>query len=64
MNESEIKGIFIKDPSVKLNVSTELRKKMMISNDLTIIHHGNLHDIKFKNLGGGVYEVFCERRNK
>ena len=57
-----IKSAWIKNPELKFNVPNKLRKEMMLSNNETIIHHANLYNIKYKNLGGGVWEAYCERR--
>ena len=50
-------------PNGRINCSTKQRKELLLSNDSTFIYHGTLYDIKFKNLGGGVYEAYSEIRN-
>ncbi len=37
-----------------------MRKDIMLSNNLTISVAGKVRNIKFKNLGGGVYEAYLE----
>ena len=57
----QMKDAFIKNPMLKFNVSTKQRKDLMLSEHLTVIHEGNLYYIKFKNLGGGVWQMFTDR---
>lgn len=58
-----IRSSWIKNPNIKFNITNKTRKEILISNDTTVIHHADLYDIKFNNLGGGVYETFCVRRS-
>lgn len=53
--------LFITNPSMKINVTTKERKELLLSHDATIIHHGSLYEIKFKNLSGGIWEMYCEK---
>ena len=53
---------FIANPDLKFNVDTKTRKSILLNHDTTIIHHGCLYDIKFKSLGGGVFEIYKKKR--
>lgn len=59
----QIREIWHKDPNIRFNITTKERKEILLSQDETIIFHGNLYDIKFLNKGGGIWEVYCEKRN-
>lgn len=58
----QIKDAFIKDAALSFNVSNKTRKEWMLTNDLTIIHHADLYDVMFGNLGGGIWNVYCKKR--
>lgn len=59
---SQLRNFYYENPSLKFNVTTKERKEILLSSDSTVIYHGNIHDIKFKNKGGGVWEMYCEKR--
>lgn len=54
--------LFQTAPNGRINCSTKQRKELLLSNDSNFIYHGNLYDIKFNNLGGGVCEAYSEIR--
>jgi len=58
----EIKQVWYKNPKIKFNVSTKERKDIMLNENLNIIFQGEIYDIKFKNLGGGVWEIYTEKK--
>lgn len=60
MSIQDLRDIWYKVPDYKVNVSTKMRKDIMLSNNLTISVAGKVRNIKFKNLGGGVYEAYLE----
>lgn len=61
---SQLKSFWYKDPTCKFNITTKERKELLLNGDLTIIFQGNLYEIKFKNLGGGVWQMFTEKFKK
>ena len=59
---SQLRELWFKDPSLTFNVTTKERKELMLADDLTIIYHGYLFDIKFKNIGGGIWKMFTQKK--
>ena len=50
------------DENYKQRMSVESWKKILISNDDKIIFHGKLRQLKAKNLGNGIVEVYKNER--
>lgn len=61
---NRIKEFLFQRPCGKINVSTKARKDLLINDDPSFIFQGDLYDIKFKNIGGGVWEATADKRNK
>ena len=55
--QQEVRDKWLKNPLLKIFISTKVRREWMLSHNLTIIYHGIVCDISFKNMGGGVWEV-------
>lgn len=62
MNAADLKENFHRDLSLRINVSTKIRNQMLLNNDTTISHGGLIYNIKFKNIGGGIWEAYTEKR--
>jgi hypothetical protein len=41
-------------------VTTKERKEIILNQETYLIYHGIGYDIKFKNLGGGLYNMYTE----
>lgn len=55
------RGIFFDHIDMKINVTSKERKEILLGNEHRLIYHGASYEIKFKNLGGGVWEMFTEK---
>lgn len=63
MNKQLLIDAFIKNPDAQFNISSKLRKEILLDNDPYFIRNGELHFMEFKNLSGGVYRVSCKKKN-
>lgn len=63
MNAQDLRNIWHTNPNFKANVSTKVRKDILLSNDLRAVFEGKSYEIKFNSLGGGVWEAYIEKLN-
>lgn len=54
--------VFFDHIDTQLMVTTKERKEILLNNETFLIYHGNSYTIKFKNLGGGVWSMYTERK--
>lgn len=55
----KIRDVFYNDCSNTLNVTTAERKKFLLENP-SYVYGGHTYDFKFKNLGGGIWNMTAE----
>ncbi len=62
MNEQDLRTAWFNNPEFKINISTKLRRDMMLGNDLTITIAGKMRYIKFRSVGGGIWEAYTDTK--
>ena len=52
-------------PASTHNVSTKVRKEYLLDNSEMpwVTRNGQIYDVKFRNLGGGVWQAYLELRD-
>lgn len=58
------RGYFFDNIDAKITVTTNERKQILLDNETFLIYQGKSYTIKFKNLGGGIWEMYAEQKFK
>lgn len=58
------RGCFFSNIDAHINVTTKERKEILLNQETYLIYQGKSYTIKFKSLGGGVWEMFAEKNFK
>lgn len=58
------RAIFFRNIDAIIPVTTRERKEIILNEETYLIYHGDGYILKFKNLGGGIWDMYAEKKFK